>query len=434
MTSPGNVASEGTVVAGAPDEAVTEVAPIKWSKVDSFLCNSTSAALTTHRPCPICGSNRARTILQFDQFQFYSDSDKLPKRVDLKEVQCLDCFALYLNPCYSEYGFQVLFAEAGCSYGSTAGHTQEQIDWLGARGLLRSGSRFLDAGCYDGGFLAKLPDNLEKIGVDIDEPAIERGRRRLGQQKVQFIHGDFENFRVDRPLDTITMFHVLEHLPRPAGVLRNLRSMAHAGSRLVVEVPVLEHGITNDINGFFSVQHMTHFSHTSLQNCMASAGWRIQESKQQEEYNGFRVVGVPAEPVDTPSKDLKATALSHEYSAAWHQALHSVERRLSSIEDTPRCILWGGGAHSEFLYQTTSFFQRSPGRQYAIVDSDPLKKGKSWRGITISSPDALREISWTDVCLVVSSYGSQPAIAKAAVDLGVPPERIITLYEAFRVY
>jgi SAM-dependent methyltransferase len=434
MTSPRNVASEGTAVVGAPAKVAGEGAPIKWSKVDSFPGNSTSAALTTHRPCPICGSTRARTVLQFDQFQFYSDSDKLPKRADLKEVQCLDCFALYLNPCYSEYGFQVLFAEAGCSYGSTEGRPQEQIDWLGARGLLRSGSRFLDAGCYDGGFLAKLPDNLERIGVDIDEPAIERGRRRLGQQKVQFILGDFENFRVDRPLDTITMFHVLEHLPRPAGVLRNLRSMVHAGSRLIVEVPVLEHGVTNDINGFFSVQHMTHFSRTSLQNCMASAGWRIQESKQQEGYNGFRVVGVPAEPVDAPSKDLKATALSHEYFAAWHQALHNVERRLSSIEDTPRCILWGGGAHSEFLYQTTSFFQRSPGREYAIVDSDPLKKGKSWRGIKISSPDSLREISWTDVCLVVSSYGSQPGIAKAAVDLGVPPERILTLYETVRVY
>jgi hypothetical protein len=210
--------------------------------------------------------------------------------------------------------------------------------------------------------------------------------------------------------------------------------MVHARSRLVVEVPVLEHGVTNDINGFFSIQHMTHFSRTSLQNCMASAGWRIQESKQQEEYNGFRVVGIPAEPADMPEKDLNAVALTHEYLAHWHQALHIVERRLSSIDDTPRCILWGGGAHSEFLYQTTSFFQNSPGREYAIVDSDPLKKGKSWRGITISSPDSLREISWTDVCLVVSSYGSQPGIAKAAVDLGVPPERILTLYENVRVY
>jgi len=434
MASHKSIASARTVFASTPAKLAGETAAIQWSKVDSFPGNFSSAALTTHRPCPICGSNRTRPILQFDQFQFYSDSDKLPKRVDLKEFQCLDCFALYLNPCYSEYGFQVLFAEAGCSYGSTEGRPQEQIDWLSARGLLRSGSRFLDAGCYDGGFLAKLPDDLERIGVDIDEPAIERGRRRLAQQKVQFILGDFENFLVDQPLDTMTMFHVLEHLPRPGVVLRNLRSMAHAGSRLVVEVPVLEHGLTNDINGFFSVQHMTHFSRTSLQNCMASAGWRIQESKQQEDYNGFRVVGIPAELVDTPEKDPNAVALTHEYLAHWHQALLNVERRLLSIEETPRCILWGGGAHSEFLYQTTSFFQCRSGREYAIVDSDPMKQRKSWRGIRICSPDSLRDVSWKNVCLVVSSYGNQPDIAKAAMDLGVPPERILTLYETVRVY
>jgi hypothetical protein len=31
----------------------------------------------------LCGSSRARTVLQFDQFQFYSDSGELPERVDI---------------------------------------------------------------------------------------------------------------------------------------------------------------------------------------------------------------------------------------------------------------------------------------------------------------------------------------------------------------
>ena len=406
---------------------------LHWSQVDSFAGNSTSAALTALRPCPICGSERFRTVLQFDQFQFYSDSGEFPKRVDLKEVQCLGCFAYYLNPCYSEYGFQVLFAEAGCSYGSTEAHAQEQIDWLGAHGLLRSGSRFLDAGCYDGRFLTKLPADLEKIGVDIDAPAIERGRQQFGKQNIEFILGDFESFSVKRPLDTITMFHVLEHLPRPVAVLRNLRSMAHAGSRLVVEVPVMEHGITNDINGFFSIQHMTHFTRTSLQNCMALAGWRIEESQQQAGYNGFRVVGVPATPKDAPERDAGSVALGHSYFSAWHRALSDVERRLAKVT-APRCILWGGGAHSEFLYQTTSFFQSRLDREYAVVDGDPLKQGKSWRGIRIHAPQALCGFSWKDECLIVSSYGSQAGIAKAASDLGVPKERIHSLYDSLRVY
>jgi SAM-dependent methyltransferase len=407
---------------------------IRWSQVDSFPGNSSSADTTEQRPCPICGGHRSRTVLQFDQFQFYSDSGELPKRTDVREVQCLDCFALYLNPCYSEYGFRVLFAEAGCSYGSTVGHTSQQIDWLKTRGLLRSGSRILDAGCYDGAFLAKLPEDLERIGVDIDRPAIERGRQMLGGKGIEFIHGDFESFRCDKSLDTITLFHVLEHLPRPVAVLRNLRSMAHAGTRLVVEVPILENGITNDINGFFTVQHTTHFTRVSLQNCLTMAGWKICESQEHPEYNGCRVIASPAEPMQIAKQDPRVISLLRDYLANWNQAVKAVQDRLSELMCADRCVIWGGGAHTEYLYQTTSFFHNGKAREYAIVDGDPIKKGKSWRGIEIHSPDALRELTWSEEYLLVSSYGSQPGIVKAATELGVPPGRVVTLYKEFRVY
>jgi SAM-dependent methyltransferase len=407
---------------------------IHWRQVDSFPGNSCSAATTEQRPCPICGGERSRTVLQFDEFQFYSDSAELPKRVDIREVQCLDCFALYLNPCYSAHGFRVLFAEAGCSYGSTTSRPYEQIEWLRGRGLLRPGNRFLDAGCYDGGFLAKLPDDLEKIGVDIDEPALERGRQALGGKGIEFILGDFESFRCHKALDVITMFHVLEHLPRPVAILRNLRSMSHPETRLVIEVPVVENGVTNDINGFFSAQHMTHFSRASLQNCLAWGGWKIEESQQQEQYNGFRVAAIPGETVRVPERDVQANSLLYTYLAGWYGALKQAEARLSELRERGRCFIWGGGLHTEFLYQTTSLFNGKRDREYIIVDSDPMKREKSWRGIEIHSPEILREQKWSDECLLISSYGSQPQIVKAAIGLGVPLDRIVTLYKQVRVY
>jgi 2-polyprenyl-3-methyl-5-hydroxy-6-metoxy-1,4-benzoquinol methylase len=372
--------------------------------------------------------------LRFDQFQLYSDSAELPKRIDVRQVQCLDCFALYMSPCYSEYGFRVLFAEAGCSYGSSAGRPLEQCEWLGARGLLRSGSRLLDAGCYEGTFLAKLPEDVRKIGVDIDAPAIERGRRQFADKSIDFILGDFETFHCDESLDTITMFHVLEHLPRPKAALQNLRSMAHEGTRLVVEVPILENGITNDINGFFSAHHMTHFTRASLEICLGLAGWQIIEAKEQEDYNGFRIVAAPAESTRAAGRASSTTLLLHAYLSGWHAALRAVECRICAWESEARVLIWGGGLHTEFLYQVSSFFASQPNREYAIVDSDPIKQGKSWRGIQIYHPDILRSTSWADECLLVSSYGSTPAIVAAALELGVPRERILTLYDEVRVH
>ena len=412
---------------------------IKWSKVDSFIGNSSSDALTYHRPCPICGSLHSKVVLELNDFQFYSDSATSPKRVNVRENMCFDCFALYLNPCYSSYGFRILFEEAGQSYGSTEGRPQEQIDWLENRDRLKSGFSILDVGCYDGNFLARLPEGLRKMGVDIDGPAIERGRQRHGEQGIRFFLGDFETFKFDGPSpDTITMFHVLEHLPRPVEVLKNLRSISGPGTNLVVEVPILENGKTNDINGFFSVQHMTHFSRKSLANCLALGGWEVVEQIEQPDYNGCRVLAKPAAISGEPSEMVKANPddaiAAIGYLENWYGAVKDAEEHIKLINPSKQIVIWGGGAHTEFLYQTTSFFQRYRHSDFLIVDSDPLKQGKTWRGITIFSPSMLADCDWAKMALVVSSYGGQESIASAAITVGVPASRVFRFYDSIRRY
>lgn len=407
---------------------------IFWSKIDSFVGNFSSPALTFHRPCPICGSIRSKVVMELNDFQLYSDSAELPKRISVCENQCLDCFALYLDPCYSDFGFQVLFAEAGQSYGATGARSYEQIEWLASRALIQAGTQVLDIGCYDGQFLARLPKDVKKVGVDIDKAAIERGRQKFGAQGIEFILGDFETFQCADYPNMITMFHVLEHLPRPVAALRRLRSIAHSDTRLVLEVPILENGVTNDINGFFSVQHMTHFSRQSLENCLTQAGWRIIERSEQAGYNGCRILAAPSEFSNNIISDVKNVNLLYMYLAAWYKALLSVNYKLSGLEDVARCVIWGGGAHTEFLYHVTSFFQTNPNRGYIIVDSDSMKQGKSWRGIRIYHPSVLKEIEWSKTWLVISSYGSQEAIMEAVCNFNVPIDRIVKLYNEVHVY
>jgi hypothetical protein len=163
------------------------------------------------------------------------------------------------------------------------------------------------------------------------------------------------------------------------------------------------------------------------------AGWTIIESQEQPDYNGLRVIATPAESVRMAEQDARASSLLRGYLASWNLAVKAVEDQVSGLMRADKCVIWGGGAHTEFLYQTTSLFQSRRG-QYAIVDRDPIKTGQSWRGVEIHPPTAMRQLSWSEEYLLVSSYGSQPEIVKAATELGVPRDRVVTLYKEFRVY
>jgi hypothetical protein len=71
---------------------------------------------------------------------------------------------------------------------------------------------------------------------------------------------------------------------------------------------------------------------------------------------------------------------------------------------------------------------------YLVLDSDPAKQGKTWRGIPILSPDVASALDWGSVRLLVSTHGSQAAVVEAAKQRGVPDAAIVTLYEEIRRY
>jgi hypothetical protein len=349
---------------------------------------------------------------------------------------CRSCHALYMNPCYSDYGFKTLFAEAGQSYGSTKERPHEQIEWLRHRKLLEPGVLVMDAGCYQGDFLALMPNTVRKLGVDIDAPAISRGRELHAAAGIDFILGEFESFQYQGlPPDLITMFHVLEHLPRPVNVLKKLRQISGATTQLIIEVPILENGRTNDVVGFLSVQHMTHFSRSSLRNAFSRSGWQIEEWCENETYNGCRVRCVPS--VHEPAAEDCGTGdigLLNSYMQYWHESVLKVESKISDLGTEEKLVIWGSGAHLEYLYQRTSLFALDRKRGVRLVDADPLKRGKTWRGLPIESPMQLSFVDWRASRMLISSYGSQSDIVDAARGLGVPVDRIITLYDVVRRY
>lgn len=398
------------------------------------------APLGKIRNCPICNSDNSKTVLELKDFQFYSDSDEYPKQFSLKENMCLICSCIFLNPVYSDYGFNVLFREAGQSYGVSDDHITNQINWLNERGMLENRHSLLDVGCYEGGFLSKLPEKVNKYGVDIDEQAIIKAKKLYPEIASNFFHGSFENFdhKGEEP-DTIVMFHVLEHVANPVKVLEKLKKISKEDTNLVIEVPVLEKGKTNDINGFLSIQHATHFSKNSLRNCLKKSGWKIIEEELMTDYNGFRISAKPYSKIlnNTDFKIQQSdedTYLFFDYLSNWYLSLRDVEKKITNIKNLPFYVIWGGGAHTEFIYQLTSFFHNKSKSKYLIVDSDNLKHGTSWRGIKIENTNILKKIDWNETGLLISSYGSQDQIKELAIKKGIKEEHIYYLYENITSY
>jgi len=210
--------------------------------------------------------------------------------------------------------------------------------------------------------------------------------------------------------------------------------MSTPDTRLLVEVPILERGSTNDINGFFSVHHLTHFSRGSLENLLGVSGWQVVEIQVQPDYNGCRVIAVAGSTRETRSPNADDRRQLYRYLSNWYQALEEIEAKLVALDAPTFVAIWGGGIHLEFLYQFTSLFRGSDKRHYLVLDSDRSKQGKTWRGIPIVSPDVVNTLDWGSARLLVSTYGSQAAVVEAARERGVPATAIVTLYEAIRQY
>lgn len=405
--------------------------------------NQQGMALTDWRACPGCGANNYQVIESLTDLQFFVDRDDGQQRVSYSQVYCRQCSLLYMNPCYNDKGFELLFALAGRSYGDGGSRHGEQLEWLKTNGCLRADMSYMDIGCFEGDFLRAVAHYFSGsqprlIGIDFDQPAIDIARQKCLGLNANFLQGKFENFSLTETVDVYTLFHVLEHLPDPVAVLERLALYAHEKTALIIEVPVLENGKTNDIHGFYSPQHLTHFSKTTLGNMLAATGWAVQSTEDAEGYNGFRVYATPGEKRD---KQASASLASNDLAAIYnerrhhYQSLEVMDRVIREMPVFDNIIVWGAGMHLEYLFQRSRIFQQLDGQNLYLVDSDPLKQGRTWRSLAIAAPqDVIPKFDVSSLGIVISSYGGQPNIAEAAVAMGIPETNIVCLYKQVASY
>lgn len=87
--------------------------------------------------------------------------------------------------------------------------------------MFRSGSA-LELGCFQGHFTERLLPYFKDITcVEASGEALKIARKRLGKD-VKFVHGLFENVKLEKKYDNIFLTHVLEHLDDRVGLLKTI--------------------------------------------------------------------------------------------------------------------------------------------------------------------------------------------------------------------
>jgi len=107
-------------------------------------------------------------------------------------------------------------------------------DWILAEKWLRRdvGHKVLDVACWDGGFLANLPGQWEKFGIEINEEAIARAKSvgvKIIAENVYQLEKNLDNF-----FDVITAFDIIEHLEDPKIFLARLIKYIRPGGYILI--------------------------------------------------------------------------------------------------------------------------------------------------------------------------------------------------------
>jgi 2-polyprenyl-3-methyl-5-hydroxy-6-metoxy-1,4-benzoquinol methylase len=149
---------------------------------------------------------------------------------------------------------------------------------------LLKNKKILDFGCGNGGFL-KLADKLaaKADGVEPEKRVRDYWSGRFNILPDLKFAGELE-------YDLITAFHVIEHLPDPRGVLREISKHLASNGKLILEVPSSEDALITlyESHAFMSFtywsQHIYLFNTNTLESLVKQAGLKVTTIQQYQRY------------------------------------------------------------------------------------------------------------------------------------------------------
>lgn len=129
--------------------------------------------------------------------------------------------------------------------------------------ILNNGTKsILDYGCGSAMFLKSLPEEIFKVGVDLNAEGSK-------SHNIEICKGDVLSFKYDKKFEAVTCIQFLEHVINPVDHMKKMVDLLQVGGYLFISVPnrngVMSH-IENRCRSLdFPPHHFTRWSKQSLE-------------------------------------------------------------------------------------------------------------------------------------------------------------------------
>jgi SAM-dependent methyltransferase len=273
----------------------------------------------------------------------------------------------------------------------------------------------LDIGCGKGSFLKAfhaLRPGWTCAGVEPSRDEAEIARR---DGTLDIHQGMFEDAPLDGgSFDLVSIMHVLEHVSRPADVVRRLRALVKPGGLLFVEVPnVLDPNMFYDVLLF---EHLFHFPAATLSWFLEREGFDIVATEPSTPYGAQRIVARKSEVGSGRSVQWPAVRMREgrdAWTRLWEQMHGIADAGAARIASGRRVALFGAGMTAATWLVYTSLHGAAVA---GCLDESRWKIGRTFFGtpvVALADADALR----VDTILIATMPATQRLVAEKLAPL-----------------
>lgn len=234
-----------------------------------------------HVHCDLCGTDDSTLLFHARDTNYH-----LPGLFPI--VRCRRCGLVYLTPRptpgelahYYPDSEYTCFRSAATEQGLGPHHPFTRMSTQ----LKLKPGWICDVGCGAGSFLVQAQrSGWNVIGVEVNAYARRLANERLGQS---LVFPSLQEAAHDRPpLDAVTLWHVLEHLPSPRQSLLEIYRAMRSGGALALAMPNFD-SLERRIWGkhwiaIMAPTHLYHFTPRTLSHLVKECGFEIHALEQQ---------------------------------------------------------------------------------------------------------------------------------------------------------